>query len=123
MTKCILIVEDDDALRHVLADVLQDAGYAVAMAIDGDDALDQLGQHVPDAILLDLMMPSRDGWSFLRTCRGNITWGGIPIGLLSAAPMMLKTADAWGVQVAIGKPFAIDALIGQVERLVDPVAL
>ncbi len=123
MTKCILIVEDDDAIRHMLADVLQDAGFAVAMACDGLDALDQIEQHPPDAILLDLMMPSMDGWSFLESCRANPDSAEIPVGLLSAAPMLTHTADAWGVQVAIGKPFALEALVEQVERLLDPLPL
>ena len=118
-----MIVDDDDAIRHVLSDALQDAGYAVATAMDGFDALDQIDQHPPDAILLDLMMPTMDGWSFLESFRGRSCADGIPVGLLSAAPMLLKTADAWGVQVAIGKPFALEALIGQVERLCDPLTL
>jgi len=123
LTKCILIVEDDDAVRHVLSDVLQDAGFAVATALDGFDALDHIEQHPPDAILLDLMMPSMDGWSFLEQFRDRACAERIPVGILSAAPMLLKTADAWGVQVAIGKPFTIDALISQVERLCEPLTL
>lgn len=123
MTKCILIVEDEDAIRHMVADVLQDAGFAVATACDGLDALDLIEQHPPDAILLDLMMPSMDGWAFLESCRANPCSAQIPIGLLSAAPMLTHTADAWGVHIAIGKPFALDTLIEQVERLVDPLAL
>jgi len=125
LIRCILIVEDDDAIRYLLADALQEAGYAVATATDGVDALDQIEQHPPDAILLDLMMPAPavDGWAFLETCRGNARSAQIPIGLLSAAPMLLKTADAWGVQVAIGKPFALETLLGQVEQLVHPVPL
>jgi CheY-like chemotaxis protein len=107
----------------MVADVLQDAGFAVAMAADGLDALDQMEQHPPDAILLDLMMPSMDGWRFLEACRGKADSAEIPIGLLSAAPMLLKTADAWGVQVAIGKPFNIDTLVSQVELLVEPFAV
>lgn len=121
LTKRILIVEDDDAIRHVLTDALCDAGYAVATAMDGLDALDQLGDHTPDGILLDLMMPSMDGWRFLQTCRNDERWASIPIGLLSAAPQLCRTADAWGVQVAIGKPFALESLVSQVEALVDPL--
>lgn len=121
MTKCILVVEDDDAIRHVVSDVLQDAGFAVATAVDGADALDQLDQHPPDAVLLDLMMPSLDGWRFLERCRGDIRFASMPIGLMSAAPQLNRTADAWGVQVAIGKPFALEDLVAQVESLVDPV--
>jgi chemotaxis family two-component system sensor histidine kinase/response regulator PixL len=121
LTKRILVVEDDDAIRYVLSDTLQDAGFAVATAIDGADALDQLDQHPADAILLDLMMPSMDGWSFLETCRNDARFSLIPIGILSAAPLLCHTADAWGVQVAIGKPFAIDKLVTQVEQLVNPL--
>lgn len=122
MTKCILIVEDDDAIRHVLSDALQDAGFAVATAMDGFDALDQISQHPPDAILLDLMMPTMDGWSFLECFRRSFA-DQIPVGIISAAPMLHKTADAWGVQVAIGKPFALDTLISQVELLCEPLSL
>jgi CheY-like chemotaxis protein len=123
LTKRILIVEDDDVVRYVLSDALQDAGFAVATAMDGYDALDQIDQHPPDAILLDLMLPAMDGWSFLERFHTRSRAQSIPIGLLSAAPMLCKTADAWGVQVAIGKPFALEALVGQVERLCEPLTL
>jgi CheY-like chemotaxis protein len=117
----ILVVDDDADVRYVVSDALQDAGYAVATAVDGADALDQMDQHPPDAILLDLMMPSMDGWSFLETCREDDRWAEIPIGIMSAAPMIRRTADTWGVHVAIGKPFSLDRLLTQVERLVDPL--
>jgi CheY-like chemotaxis protein len=123
LTKCILIVEDDDAVRHTLSDALQDAGYAVATAMDGFDALDQIEQHPPDAVLLDLMMPTMDGWSFLECFRARSCAEGIPVGIISAAPMLRKTADAWGVQVAIGKPFCLNTLVSQVERLCEPLTL
>jgi CheY-like chemotaxis protein len=122
-TKRILVIEDDDAVRYVVADALQDAGFAVALATDGIDALDQIDQHPPDAILLDLAMPAMDGWGFLEACRQDARWAEIPIGLMSAAPKLCKTADQWGVQVAIGKPFALDQLVANVERLVDPLRL
>lgn len=117
----ILVVEDDADVRYVVSDALQDAGYVVATAIDGADALDQLNEHPPDAILLDLMMPSIDGWAFLEMCQNDERWSHIPIGLMSAAPLLRHTADAWGVQVAIGKPFALDDLIVQVENLINPL--
>ena len=123
MTTRILVVEDDADVRHVVADVLQYAGYAVATAADGAEALDQIAEHPPDAILLDLMMPAMDGWSFLEACHRDERCARIPIGIMSAAPMVRRTADAWGVQVAIGKPFALDQLITQVEHLVNPLRL
>ena len=121
MTTRILVVEDDADVRYVVSDALQDAGYAVATAIDGTDALDQIDQHPPDAILLDLAMPSMDGWSFLEACQNDDRWANIPVGIMSAAPMLCRTADAFGVQVAIAKPFALDELIAHVENLVNPL--
>jgi CheY-like chemotaxis protein len=121
--KRILVVEDDDAVRYLVADALQDAGFAVATAVDGADALDQIGDRPPDAILLDLQMPSVSGWSFLETFRNDPRSTGIPVGIMSATPTLRKTADAWGVHVVLGKPFALDQLINQVECLVDPLAL
>jgi CheY-like chemotaxis protein len=121
LTKRILIVEDDDVIRYTVSDALLDAGFAVATATDGEDALDQIDQHPPDAILLDLMMPSMDGWSFIETCRGKTCSAEIPIGILSATPQLDRTAKYWGIQVAVSKPFTIDKLVGQVEVLVDPV--
>jgi chemosensory pili system protein ChpA (sensor histidine kinase/response regulator) len=123
LTKCILVVDDDDTIRHIVAEVLQDAGFAVATATDGADALDQLDQYPPDAILLDLMMPAMDGWSFLQNCRNDVRFATIPIGILSGAPVVCQTADAWGVQVAIGKPFALEQLVTQVEHLLNPVSM
>src|SRR5262245_24168718 len=104
-------------MRHVLADALQEAGFAVATAVDGLDALDQVEQHRPDAILLDLIMPAMDGWSVLERLRRCAGSRNIPVGIVSGASTMRKTADAHGVQVAIGKPFALEALVEQVDVL------
>ena len=121
MTTRILVVEDDADVRYVVSDALQDAGYAVATAIDGSDALDQIDQHPPDAILLDLAMPSMDGWSFLEARRNDDRWARIPVGIMSAAPVLCRTADAFGVQVAIAKPFVLEELLARVENLVNPL--
>lgn len=121
MTTRILVVEDDVDVRHVVSDALQDAGYAVATATDGADALDQIDQHPPDAILLDLAMPSMDGWSFLEAFQNDDRCAGIPVGIMSANPMLRHTADAFGVQVAIAKPFALEELVARVEHLLSPL--
>ena len=112
----ILVVDDDQVVRDVVSDALIDAGYAVAQARDGFDALDQLREHPPDAILLDLMMPVMDGWMFLEALQDDSEWGAIPIGIMSAAPTARRTAQTWGVQV-IGKPFVLDELLDGVEHM------
>jgi CheY-like chemotaxis protein len=118
---CILIVEDDFIVRETISDALLDAGYAVAKASDGAAALEQLRDHPPDAILLDLMMPVMDGWTFLDAIHEDDALGRIPVGILSAVPAVRREAVAQGVQVAVGKPFALDELLEQVECLLDAV--
>ena len=119
---CILVVEDDRVVREVVSDALVDAGYAVAKAADGADALDQLRDHPADAILLDLMMPVMDGWTFLAEMSRDAQLCSIPVGIMSAVPALRQAARQQGIQVAVGKPFAVDELLEQVECLLSEVA-
>ncbi|MFM1871994.1 MAG: hypothetical protein RL398_1416 [Planctomycetota bacterium] len=64
-----LVVDDDAAHREMLRAVVGDLGFEVATAVDGDDALRQLGVAVPDVVLLDMRMPKRDGLATLRAMR------------------------------------------------------
>lgn len=118
---CILVVEDDRVVREVVSDVLVDAGYAVAKAADGAEALDHVRLHPPDAILLDMMMPAMDGWTFLDVFQQDLELGVIPVGIMSAVPALREAARAQGVEVTVGKPFAVDELLEQVERLLSTV--
>jgi two-component system alkaline phosphatase synthesis response regulator PhoP len=119
---CILIVEDDRVVREVVSDALVDAGYAVAKAADGADALDQLRDHPADAIVLDLKMPVMDGWTFLDAISRDAELRTIPVAIMSAVPALRQAAKEQGVQVAVGKPFAVDELLAQVECLLSEAA-
>jgi len=92
-----------------------------ASAADGADALDQLHDHPADAILLDLIMPVMDGWSFLDAISQDADLRSIPVGIMSAVPALHQAAREQGVHVAVGKPFAMDELIAQVECLLSEV--
>jgi two-component system, chemotaxis family, chemotaxis protein CheY len=116
--KRILVVDDEPDIRHVVADVLTDAGYAVATACNGAEALDHVRQTRPDAVLLDLMMPIMDGWSFLRECHTQGVCEGVPIGIMSAAHNAGATVNMWNVNALIAKPFALEELLTAVERMV-----
>jgi CheY-like chemotaxis protein len=118
---CILVVEDDRVVREVVSDALVDAGYAVATAADGVDALEQLRDHPADAILLDLMMPVMDGWTFLDAISRDNQLRSIPVGFMSAVPALRQAAKEQGVQVTVGKPFAVEDLLAQVECLLSEV--
>jgi DNA-binding response OmpR family regulator len=64
--KRVLIVEDNAAIRGLLEDVLQADGYAATVASSGMQALDQLREHRPDLMLLDLMLPDMNAWALLQ---------------------------------------------------------
>jgi PleD family two-component response regulator len=72
--KHILVVEDDDIPGAVLAEVLADRRYSVAIARTGRDALTRMQERVPDLLLLDLMLPDIDGWTFLRLRAVMLPW-------------------------------------------------
>jgi CheY-like chemotaxis protein len=81
----VLVVEDDAPIREALCAVLRDDGYAVAEAGDGQEALEFLRTHpTPRVILLDLMMPVMDGWTFLREQAADPALAGIPVVVITA---------------------------------------
>ncbi|MEA1674630.1 response regulator transcription factor [Nitrospirillum sp. BR 11163] len=114
----ILLAEDDPALRRQLAEALADAGYAVDMAPDGEEAA-FLGESEPyDAVVLDLGLPVRDGLSVLRAWRAaDIT---VPVLILTArGTWQEKVAgiDA-GADDYLAKPFRMEELLARVRALI-----
>ncbi len=83
-TASILLVEDDDDARVLMARILRDVGCTVIEAADGRDALEQLEKAVPDLILLDLMLPVLDGFEFLAVLRRNPAWREVPVIVVTA---------------------------------------
>jgi CheY-like chemotaxis protein len=113
----VLVVDDEVALRLVVAEVLSDAGYDVETAGNGVEALASLQRTRPDVVLLDLVMPGMDGWSFLEIWRANPAAHGLPIGILSAAPEAAPDAAPGSIIRVIGKPFDLDELLAAVDEL------
>jgi CheY-like chemotaxis protein len=115
----ILVVEDDPAIRELVSEVLRDDGYEVREAGNGAEALDKLRDAPPDLIVLDLMMPVMDGWTFVEECRRQDWCGEVPIIVTSASHDLPRTADhlrELGVRTCLAKPFDVDALLALVER-------
>jgi two-component system alkaline phosphatase synthesis response regulator PhoP len=110
----ILLVDDDDELRESIADGLEEAGFIVIRASNGNDALGHLRtSSLPSLVLLDLMMPGLNGWELCEVMRGDPVLAEIPIVALSATasmdPESLHLAD---VADWIGKPFDLDQVLG-----------
>lgn len=117
MTKRVLVVEDEQPIRDLMADMLREAGYDVESAVNGEGAMSRMYRHLPDVILLDLMMPGMDGWAFIRTLRNQTKWGRVPIVVVSATHDLPAVAARLGVRASLTKPFDVEQLIAAVDRV------
>ncbi len=79
----ILIVEDEDFLIQALKDNLSAEGWTVDIAKNGEEALERIAKKKPDLVLLDILMPKRDGFYVLEEIRKNPEWKLIPVIVLS----------------------------------------
>ncbi|MGD9092182.1 MAG: response regulator, partial [Anaerolineales bacterium] len=80
----ILVVDDDKDVVRLMRGYLEQAGYHVLVAYNGETALHMLQRERPDLLLLDLMLPDRDGWDITRAIRNDPLVSGIPIIMLTA---------------------------------------
>ena len=117
----ILVVDDDAELRDVLAQAFADDGYDVVTARNGAEALEHVRPGSPrlDLVLLDLMMPVMDGWTFLRECGSMPSCADIPVVVLSAAYRVreLGLENVQNVHAAVAKPFDLGILLTLAARL------
>ena len=115
----VLVVDDDPAIRGVVADALRDEGYAVDIAAHGREALEAMRVRRPATIVLDLMMPVMDGFSFMQACHLEQLCDDVPIVVISAVADALQRVLEVPVHACIAKPFDLDDLIRTVARFVD----
>jgi len=117
----ILLVEDDEDLSEVLADLLMECGYRVATAIHGREALSYLeGNPLPSLILLDWMMPVMDGEEFVRHKAGQPAICHVPVFLLSARGDPPASMVALGIQRVFRKPLVFETLRTAIESVLNP---
>ena len=82
--QCILVVDDDKEIARLMRTYLEQAGFRVLVAYDGESALHAIRRERPDLVLLDLMLPDRDGWEITRIVRSDPALADIPIVMLTA---------------------------------------
>jgi CheY-like chemotaxis protein len=110
----VLVVDDDEGVRAMLGAALEDAGYQVAAAADGEAALGAVENEPPDVILLDLMLPNVSGWDFLDAYRRS-PGPHAPVVLISALkPAALQRTRLRAVDAVVPKPITLDHLLGVV---------
>lgn len=116
MMKKILIVEDELAISMVLGAYLENAGYDVDYAYNGEEALRKLEEETPALILLDIMMPYVDGWSVLSFIRKKSACPVIMLTALSDTEQKLKGFEN-GADDYITKPFVGEEVIARVQAV------
>jgi CheY-like chemotaxis protein len=119
----ILVIDDDPDLRRSLVEVLEEAGYEVSCANNGEEALGALAEGAPTAILLDLTMPVMDGWTFRDRQRLDPRLAHIPTVVISASLADPRSVASLGADAFLAKPFDAWRLTETLRRLCGaPVA-
>ena len=111
----ILIADDDPVVRSSLAAVLESEGYAVDEARNGFEAVTHCIEYTPDLILLDLNMPSGDGWTALSQLDRVTPL--LPVIVITARPNQYEKAVGLGVDAFMEKPLNIPVLVSAIKRL------
>jgi CheY-like chemotaxis protein len=117
----ILVIEDEADVRLLYRVNLRHAGFEVLESDDGDDGIVAARTHLPDAVVLDLMMPRTDGFEVLEALRSAPATRDIAVIVLTAD---VRTEDhqrcyELGADVVVTKPFSPETLINGIHRLLD----
>ncbi|RKH21054.1 response regulator [Corallococcus praedator] len=113
MSRCILVVEDDFYIRESIRELLEEEGHTVVCADHGAHALTLLEtlRPPPDLILLDLMMPVKDGFQFRTEQRADARFAHIPVVVMSADPQLDSRREVLAARSYLRKPVDIDLLL------------
>ncbi|HEU4748087.1 MAG TPA: response regulator [Gemmatimonadaceae bacterium] len=124
----ILVVDDNPDNANIIRDYLEARGYPITVAYNGDDALKAFGEVKPSLVLLDVMMPGRDGWQVCREMKQHPTLGKrVRIVMVTALDDWVNKRQALqtGADDFVEKPFELTRLAAAVERnvkLLTPAA-
>ena len=115
----VLVADDDDDIRDLVAFRLDRAGYEVLRAGDGQEALDLAKEHRPDLAVLDVMMPKLTGYDVTRELRADATTSRIPVILLTARVQEADVARGFeaGADDYVKKPFSPQELKARVQAV------
>lgn len=116
--KTVLVVDDEPVLRVLMREILQDEGYAVVDASDGQSMLELLQGVHPDLVLMDVMMPGVDGREAYQALRSRTDMPDLPVVMMSAAVHPGKLDPS--ITAFLRKPFDLTELVELVAHLIGP---
>lgn len=119
MAHKILIADDEPNIVVSLEYLMKREGFDVRVAANGDDALAQVAEFAPDLVLLDIMLPRRNGFEVCQQLRADPRWRSLKIVMLTAKgrDMEMQKGLALGADVYITKPFSTKELVARVKQL------
>jgi len=122
MARKVLIADDEQNIVISLEFLLKREGFEVLVAGDGDAALQMVAEHHPDLVLLDVMMPKRNGYEVCQRMRERPEWRGIKIVMLSAKGREVEVSKgvSVGADHSVTKPFSNAELVAQINALLAP---
>lgn len=117
----VLIVEDEPHIVELLSFILDVEGFEVAAATDGEAAMQTLQRDRPDVVVLDLMLPRKNGFEVLKQIKADPQLKSIPIIVLTAKGQAQdrRLAEEMGVDSFMTKPFANRDVIDEIRRLAN----
>ena len=115
----VLTVDDSRTMRDMLRLSLEEAGYTVVQAVDGEDGLKRLGEHTPDVVITDINMPKLDGFGFIEGVRRHDRFRALPVLVLTTECDAEKKARARqaGATGWLVKPFDPVKLVDVIRRV------
>jgi DNA-binding response OmpR family regulator len=116
----ILVLDDQQYLRDIIAAIVEDAGYPALAVGTPEEALRRMDELRPELLILDLSLPGVSGIQFLEQLRASAAWNTLPVIVVSGDPGKLGAVKGRPHVVALTKPFDVSVLIAAIEDALGP---
>lgn len=119
--KIVIIAEDDKTIARLIIFKLEKEGFKIIHFSDGEGVVEKVVEVLPDVVILDVMMPIKDGISILKEIKGNPKTASVPVIILSARGQEKDVVKAMeiGASDYISKPFSPSELMVRVKRVIS----
>ncbi len=118
--KRVLVIEDESPLSRILEEALTERGFVVDVAVQGEEGWHKTKEHIPDVVLLDIIMPKLDGFVYLKRLRNAKKLAHIPVIILSNLGQEADIAEArelGAIDYLIKSNHTIEAIVQRVEAI------